>query len=76
MAPVSEWTLEVQRSKQVGLVGMDDKREITSFYFFIRKAFVPSSYLHMLVKPHPAIPLQIFLLDAMTHIQTTIGQRK
>ena len=30
MVPVSCWTLEVQGSKQIDMVGLDDKREVTA----------------------------------------------
>ena len=29
MVPVSEWTLEIQGTKQIDVVGLDDKREVT-----------------------------------------------
>ena len=30
MVPVSDWTLEVQGSKQIDMIGLDDKREVTA----------------------------------------------
>ena len=30
MVPVSNWTLEVSGSRQIDMVGLDDKREVTA----------------------------------------------
>ena len=34
MVPVSDWTLEVQVSKQIDMIGLADKREVTALLAF------------------------------------------
>ena len=45
MVLVSEWTLEIRENKQIDIVGLDDKREVTSVSDLCRKdEKMPSQY--------------------------------
>ena len=71
--PVSSWTMEVEGSKRVELVGKDDKRQITAVF---AGSMVGDFYLHSWCtkgRPH-AVCLELNFLKVILLILKTTGQ--
>ena len=77
MVPVSDWTLEVQGSKQIDMIGLEDKREITVLPAISLTGELPSPQVIYAGKtprchPHVNIPLggTLLILRVTGQIET------
>ena len=57
MVPVSDWTLEVQGSKEIDMIGLDDKREVTALILSMTAELLPPQIIHggKIPRCHPSV---------------------